>query len=176
MGNVFTNPYKQAPEVWSAQQATITWGVEAGGQGAAGNNPTSTDNIFAALNQVQISYQRQVTTQYPIGGSKPIQLLGAPQGTLVLSTLIGPDSTMDEFLKAIASPCKSLVIQVLNSSKQIDDENCKNTAAKAQSMLCRGCVANVVSYQLSMDPSGMAIATGTFQFTFTNMEWTSNNA
>ena len=46
------------------------------------------------MSGITITYARQVTTQYPIGGSNPIQLVGAPSGTLQLTTLIGPTSNL----------------------------------------------------------------------------------
>ena len=96
--------------MWTAQGAYITWGE-------SGTNTTaSKDNVFAAMNSITVTFQRMVDTRYPIGGSNPIQLVGAPTGQLVLNTLIGPTSTLESFLRVIGKSCTPVDIKVLTNN------------------------------------------------------------
>ena len=162
MSSVFANTYNKTPQVWTAQGAYITWGE-------SGSNVQATkDTIFQALSGVTVSYGRQVSTQYPIGGSAPIQLIGAPAGQLQLNTLIGPTTNLKTFLQAIGKACTPIDIKVLTTALQ-SGEDC--TKSNLQNIQCIGCVATQLQYSLNMAQSGMAIATGGFTLTFTQMKW-----
>lgn len=171
MKSVFNNPYTQAPQVWSAQGAAITWGLT---QAAAQTNQAAANKVFAALGGITINYQRTVSTRYPIGGSAPIQLIGAPSGTLQLNTLIGPTTELNTFLDAMASACKPITIIVKNSSKT-SGQDC-SVSSQPQTIVCNGAVGSQVQYTLTIGQGGMAIAQGTFVLQFTEMKWSSTNS
>lgn len=166
MKNVFNNPYTQAPQVWSAQGAAVTWGQT---QAAAQSNKAN--KVFAALGGITITYKRPVSTRYPIGGSAPIQLIGAPSGTVQLGTLIGPSTELNDFLDALASACKPITIIVTNSSIT-SGQDCA-VKSQPQEIVCNGAVGSQVQYNLTIAQGGMAIAQGTFVLQFTEMKWSS---
>lgn len=115
-----------------------------------------------------------MTTRYPIGGSAPIQLVGAPQGQITLSTLIGPSSDIEDFLTALASACTPISIVVTNSDTSTD-EKCSSKSTP-QEIICNGAVGTQIQYSLQIAEGGMAIANGTFVLQFTDMKWSSSKS
>lgn len=171
MKSVFNNPYTQAPQVWSAQGAAVTWGQT---QAAAQANQAAANKVFAALGGITINYQRPVSMRYPIGGSAPIQLIGAPSGVVQLNTIIGPSTELNDFLDALASACKPITIIVTNSSIA-SGQDC-DVKSQPQEIVCNGAIGSQVQYNLTIAQGGMAIAQGTFVLQFTEMKWSSTNS
>lgn len=157
---VFNNPYNQAPEVWSAQSASIKF---------SGTGKNATAQVLGALNGITVTYGRSFTTQYPIGGSKPIKMASVPQGTVQLTTIIGPTTAIQSFLKLFGSSCESFILELKTQSAE-GAQNCQ-TKATPQILTCKGCTGDSISYSISSQ-GGMSLANGQFNISFTDLDWT----
>lgn len=174
---VFNNPYTQTPQVWSAQQASIHFISqentddilyhETAMQTQSGYASNSA-NILGAIQGVTITHQRTSTTRYPIGGQRPIKMLGIPRGGITLNSLVGPTTTLQEFLKVFADSCNTFRLQIIMQSKQSANSCAKN--AKAQRFTCKGCTGTTLTYQIQSAQQGMSIAQGQFQIQFTDLQ------
>lgn len=82
MADVFFNPYAGKGKAWSLQNCWLYL-----------DNTEQTDGILAATESVQIQYARQISTRYPLMATKaPIKILGVPNGTCTLGSILGPNS------------------------------------------------------------------------------------
>lgn len=166
MSQVFVNPYANKQSVaWSLQSASI----EMTG-GIASLDSSKETSILAAVEALTISYARDVTPRYPLNNGNPIKLIGVPQGTLQLSTIIGPAHVVDTFLKNFGSTCKPFSLTVKTASRK-SEEGCENVNIP-QTIFITGCIGNSVQYSLSSS-GGLTIASGTFTAVFDGMDWKS---
>lgn len=159
---IFNNPYNQAPQVWSAQNASIKF---------SGSGADAQAEVLGALNSISVQFGRTFTTQYPIGGSKPIKMASVPQGTVTLQTIIGPTTAIQTFLKLFGSNCQSFTLE-LKTQSNTAAEAC-NVQAKPQLLTCKGCTGDSMSYSIASQ-GGMSLANGSFTISFTELEWSGN--
>lgn len=162
MSKIFNNPYSGTAEVWSLQGASIYL-----------NDSTTDDtSILGAVENITVSYGRQVDTRYPIGSnSKPIKLIGPPRGTIQIQTVFGPKADVDKFLSLFGSNCKTFSMTIKFSKKTGKGfEDCDVQQQKQQSLTCTGCLGNSLSYTLSSQ-AAMVMATGSFTIEFDGLEW-----
>ena len=77
---------------------------------------------MAATESVQLQYARQISTRYPLAGKKPIKIVGVPQGTCTLGTILGPYAGVEDFLEAFGSTCApfTLLIKQKKSSTKLE--------------------------------------------------------
>ena len=98
MAIIFENSYN-ALEAWSASGAIITWG----------RGTDSQTDFPLMLSDVALSFTRNQQNFFPINGStnmlKKVVLLGAPQGQLNCTGIIGPNDDVLEFLTAVGGSC-----------------------------------------------------------------------
>lgn len=176
--NVFNNPYTQTPQVWSVQQASIYFVsqqddgdlqqavLQAGiTQGFADDNSAQ---ILGAIQGVTITHQRTSTTRYPIGGQRPIKMLGIPRGSVTLNSLVGPTTNLQNFLKLFSDSCKSFRLVIFMDSNKSANSRAKD--AKGQKFTCKGCTGTALTYQIQSAQQGMSIAQGQFQIQFTDLD------
>ena len=99
--NVFNNPFSGKPTVsWSLQSCYIAV------DDVKSNEPT----ILAATEQVQITYQRQLSKRYPLTTGSPITIIGVPTGSCTLNTIIGPTHYVEKFLQRFGSTCNPFTL------------------------------------------------------------------
>ena len=98
MATIFENSYN-ALEAWSASGAIITWGI--------GTDPQTAFPLM--LSAVALSYSRTQQNIFPVNTStetlKKVVLLGAPQGRLDCTGIIGPNDDVLEFLTTVGGSC-----------------------------------------------------------------------
>ena len=166
MSQVLVNPYANKQAIaWSVQSASIemTGGVTA-------LDSSKETSILAAVEALSITYSRDVTPRYPLNSGNPIKLIGVPQGSLQLTTIIGPAHVVDTFLQNFGSTCKPFSLTVKTSSRQAE-KGCEG-ANVPQTIFLTGCIGQSLSYQLSSS-GGLVIAQGTFTAVFDGMDWKS---
>ena len=167
---VFLNPYTQSPLIWHAQGAYISWGYSQS-QAKSGLSNKGQSNGFAALSGIQVTYARSVSTQYPIGGSAPLQIIGSPSGGLKLTTLLGPQESLSKFIKAAGDACKPIYICIQPFA--LSQQNCDKSAGKTIITLV-GCVSTGLGLTIgNAGGGGQSITMVTVPITmqFTDMIW-----
>lgn len=169
MANVFVNPYSGTqPKSWSLQKCFI---YMTDGEGGAIDQETG---VLAATESVQISYARPLDKRYPLTTGSPITLMGVPQGTCSITTILGPGYVVDTFLKKFGSTCKPFTLEVgVNKSARVDEE-CPDAVASAQTFILRGCQGQGMTFTLSTQ-NGLVIAQGSFQIQFDELDWKTSN-
>lgn len=172
MANVFVNPYAGQGKAWSLQNC---WLYMTGGEGtgyslAAGNGESG---VLAATQSVQIQYQRQINTRYPLMANKaPIKILGVPNGACTLGAILGPLSGVQQFLKIFGSTCAPFTLAVKQGSAVTSfDSQCEDQSTE-HTITLQGCMGTQVTYTIQMQQN-MAIAQGQFVLTFDKMDWSS---
>lgn len=170
---VFKNPYDQKAEVWTAQGAAIYIGQgnnDPIGTKQDGKNKPNPSDVLGAINGITVSFGRQVSTKYPLGiNDKPLHIVGAPSGTIQLSTLIGPTTNLKQFLKKFGNVCEPFSIGISNLNRN-DNLGCSIDVG-VQKIKCYGCIGTSLSYQIQDAGQGMIMASGTFGIKFTQMTW-----
>ena len=112
MATVFKSPYTDSV-MWSLQGGVISL-IGANDEELLSSNNATT--MLAATEQIQISTQRQVTTRTPLVGNTSIKIATPPTGTCDLTTLIGPQHVIDEFIKIFGDSCHTFKAVVRTSS------------------------------------------------------------
>lgn len=163
MANVFNNPYAtQTPSVWSLQNCFIYAQGQNGGQRVVGG-------ILVSTQSVQIQFSRQLSKRYPLTGGSPITLVGIPQGTCQLTTIMGPDSQVDQFLGLFGSTCNLFDMEISTDNAGTPDPSCTTKQLK-QSFKVKNCSGQAVNVQLTMQ-NNILVAQGTFNIQFDVLEW-----
>lgn len=154
--SVFVNPYNQPPQAWCAQGAKIY---------ISGDNTTP----VVCLTGITAQIQRTVSDQYPLGTGSVLRLVGAPQGTAQLSSLIGPKTALKNFLDQLSNICKPVDLTIV----PIGDDTivCDNGAIKTSITLI-GCTAVSVGIQIAPAQGGMSMVGVPIGVQFVNMQWT----
>lgn len=184
--DIFSNPFTGSPQTWNAQGALITWAsgqvqhAAAIGAGLATdlNQATTSGQVageaigshpLACLTGLTIQYSRQTTTQYPIGGSAPIKMLGAPSGQCALTSLLGPTTELQKFIKQLGSDCgDSVVIAIKPFATQAA---CKGQTNKSPVILLHGCSMNTFGFQIQSQGQGISLINIPLQIQFTYLTW-----
>lgn len=157
MADIFKNPYSGGVTTWSAQTATIAFG-----------GVKDLHKIIGAIQGIQITYGRQISNRYPVGGNTAIRMVGAPSGTIRLHCIFGPQATIVNFLDAFSKTCKPLDLTITpnnNNNNNIQPE-CQNGGVK---ITCKGCTGIQLEYRHQGSQDGMTIAQGTFVLSFNQM-------
>ena len=170
---VFKNPYKGQTFVWNAQGARISWGV---GKNAASSayaelNSSGSDNghrAFACLTGLSVQFQRDAQTMYPIGSQHPIRLLGAPKGTCQITSLLGPTTQLQSFIRAAGSDCQAIVIAIQPFASQ--DSSCAKDSNQPIIVL-KGCSLNAIGLQIQNASQGFSMINIPLNLEFTDLEW-----
>lgn len=163
MANVFNNPYSNVtPRTWSLQSCAI--------QATASGGNSLKDGILAATQSVQVQYGRALNKRYPLASGTPITLVGVPQGTCTLTSIIGPDASVDAFLKLFGSSCDTFTLQIKTMSKKAQ-EQCEKTSLP-QTLTLKGCQGQALNFNLSVQDN-IVIAQGTFSLQFDTLDWSS---
>lgn len=167
---VFVNPYNSTPTVWHAQGAYISWGRSLS-QAQSGLSDKNASNGFSTLTGVTVQFVRTVSTQYPIGGSKPLQLIGAPTGTANFTSLLGPQQSVKDFLKAVSDACDPVFICIQPFALQT--KTCAKSAKYDTVITLCGCISNQVSLaiQAGGGNGGVALVNVPIGIQFTDMLW-----
>lgn len=155
--SVFVNPYNQPPQAWCAQGAKIY---------ISGDDT----NPVVCLTGIQAQIQRAVSDQYPLGTGSVLRLVGAPQGTATLSSLIGPKTALKSFLDQLSDICKPVDLTIV----PIGDDGivCDNGNVIKTSITLIGCTAVSVGIQIQPAQAGMSMVGVPIGVQFINMEWT----
>lgn len=163
MASIFHNPYAGQTQVWTPHTASIIiTGVSSGSDKSA--------DFLGAVVGLNIQYQRQQATHYPIGQQQaPIKLTGVPQGTLSLSAIIGPTTDLSKFLKKFGDSCQTFTIELKTNSRKGSPGCAKKI--KTQTIKLTQCVGNTLVYSLRQAQAGLSQATGQFRISFTGMQW-----
>ena len=152
--SVFVNPYSGTPIVFAPHTASI---IMAGVDGS---------RIVAAITGVRITFQRQNTTQYPIGvEDAPIKILGIPSGTLQFDGIIGPNKQIEQFLLAFGKSCTPFDISLKFGNREI----CDTSAGEMLTVNITGALGKTIVFDIRTQNTGVAQATGTFICQFDNM-------
>lgn len=161
MAKVFENPFTKAgTQTWSLQSVSVL--MPGGGQ----------QSILTAVQQVSINFQRTVDTRYPLNGGQPIKLIGVPNGTVTLNTIIGPAHSVDSFLERFGSSCETFNLQIKTSSKK--DDTCKSAKQiQPQTITLINCTGQSLSFTVSTQGQ-LVIAQGNFTAIFNDMTWASS--
>ena len=163
MANVFNNPYSNVtPRTWSLQSCAI--------QATASGNSSLKEGILAATEQVQVTYQRSLNKRYPLSSGTPITLVGIPQGACTLTSIIGPDASVDAFLKLFGSSCDTFTLQIKTMSKKAQQQCQQSTTP--QTLTLKGCQGQGLTFTLSVQDN-LVIAQGQFTLQFDSLDWTS---
>lgn len=164
---IFSNPYSQTPLVWSTQGARITWKKElkAADTTAAQTTDTDTAHTFATLTGLTLTASRPISPQFPIGGDAAILLAGVPQGTIQMTSIFGPESTLTDFLKEAGDVCNALTLEIVPFDVK---KLCLGTDPQGLSecITVHGCKLSQLSYTMQTTGDGIAMATGTFTLQF----------
>lgn len=182
--DIFSNPFTGSPQTWNAQGALITWASgqnsQAVGSGLVAdlNQATTSGQLtgealgshpLACLTGLSIQYARQSTTQYPIGGSAPIKMLGAPSGQCSLTSLLGPTTDLQKFIKELGASCNdSVTIAIKPFATQ---SACGGQTGKAPVILLHGCSMNVFGFQIQSQGQGISLINIPLQIQFTYLTW-----
>lgn len=192
--DIFSNPFTGSPQTWNAQGALITWASgqnsQAVGTGLAAElnfavqpASNSTANIttgtlqgnpigshpLACLTGLTIQYSRQSSTQYPIGGSAPIKMLGAPSGQCAITSLLGPTTDLQGFIKDLGSGCNdSVTIAIKPFATQAA---CGGQNGKSPVILLHGCSMNTFGFQIQSQGQGISLINIPLQIQFTYLTW-----
>ena len=165
MANVFYNPYaSKDPIVWSLQNCFI--GMTQPNQSANGN----TYGVLAAAQGVTVQFARQLDKRYPLTTGSPITIIGVPQGSCTIQTIMGPNSQVQKFLTRFGSVCKPFWLHIYTSNSGIvRDPSCdsKNTDQK---LILKNCTGQSIGLQLSVQ-NGILTANGTFAIQFDALDW-----
>lgn len=185
---VFNNPFNGSPTVWNAQGALVTWSTVGADDAKAGlqlylnsainaaNNPNVNvgtpphqSQPFACLTGVQIQYGRQSSTQYPIGGSAPIRILGAPSGVCVLTSILGPTTDLQQFLRDAASGCEQVTVGIQPFATQ---NACPNATNGVQPIIMlKGCSVNQLNFNIQPQGQGISLINVPINLQFTSLTW-----
>lgn len=170
MAQVFVNPYKAATQTWSAQTAFITFEKNVNSTTAT---LTATDKAkhFGAVTDVQIQLSRGIRTIYPVGGNEPFRIVGVPDGTLTISSFIGPTTQLKDFLEMFGDVCNTFSLQIKSPSNTAEQKIQCLKSAKVQTLSLKDCTGQTMVYDLRQAQDGMSIATGQFTIKFTNLDW-----
>ena len=160
---IFVNPYNKDPLVWNSQGATIAW--------STGESSADGTQIFQTLTGLTIQYTRPVTTQYPIGGSAPLQIIGAPQGTCDIQSLLGPQKGLKAFIKAAGNVCKPITITIKPFSQTTNSSECKSFQHAKHTITLKGCVMQSFGYTIQQGQGGIAIIRTPIRLSFTDLQW-----
>ena len=139
-------------------------------QATATGGDSLKDGILAAAETVQISYQRALNKRYPLASGTPITLVGVPQGSCTIQTIIGPDAAVDAFLKLFGSSCQTFTLQIKTMSRKAQ-EDCEN-GAMPQTLTLKGCQGQGITFTLSVQDN-IVIAQGNFALMFDTLDWSS---
>lgn len=170
MANVFYNPYaSKDPIVWSLQNCFIrmTEPGQAAGEGQMGAD----DGVLAATQSVGIQFGRQLDKRYPLTTGSPITIIGVPQGSCTLQTIMGPNSNVEKFLSRFGSACKPFWLHVFTSnSNVVRDPSCDTSNNTPQKLIMKNCTGASLGFQLSVS-NGILVAQGTFAIQFDVLDW-----
>lgn len=164
MSTVFSNPYTDSV-MWSLQGGLIQL-ISEGGSGSI--DSTDSSNILAATESIQIQQARQVSTRTPLVGNTNIKIAAPPTGSCTLTTLIGPNHVIENFMKIFGDSCHTFTAVVKTQSKA--NQVCQDGTFVGQKLTMKGCAGAQTNFTLSSE-NGIAIAQGSFTFSFDTLEW-----
>lgn len=167
MATVFKNPYTDSV-MWTLQGGIITL-TRTGDTGTSVNSEDST-NLLAATEQIVISQQRNVDTRTPLVGNTSIKIATPPQGQCDLTTLIGPQHVINDFMSIFGDSCHTFQATVKTAAKS--NQMCDDKKFIGQTLIMKGCSGVSTTFTLSVQ-GGIAIAQGQFRFVFDSLDWES---
>ena len=163
MGAIFHNPYAGQTQVWTPHTASIIiTGVSSGTERTA--------DFLGAVTGLSIQFQRNQATHYPIGQQQaPIKLVGIPQGTVTLDSIIGPTTDLSNFLKKFGDSCQTFTMQLKTNSRKGSPSCAKKI--QTQTIKLTQCIGTMLTYTLRQAQGGLSQASGQFRISFTGMQW-----
>lgn len=174
MAQVFNNPYTNS-QVWSLQGGVISLiptskasGATSGAANAANGVFSDGSEILAATERIEIQIQRQVSVRHPLVGRTSVKVVSPSQGVCTLTTVIGPQHTVEQFLKVFGDACSTFTATVKTEAKGI--KSCQTTTGKGMVLKMTGCTGEQAFFNMSAQ-QGIAVAQGTFRFVFDKLEW-----
>ena len=172
--SVFANPYTQGTQVWSTQGAKVfisSASNAAQNGGSEGSDSKQTTGMIACLTGVNVQLARTLADQYPLGTGGIIRLVGAPQGTATFTSLLGPTSTLKNFIKQISDLCKPVDIIIQPVSKAVCQKQGESSNANEQQITLIQCTANNIQVQIQQAQQGLSMVSVPVTVQFTNMTW-----
>lgn len=167
MATIFENAYNTL-EAWSASGAIITWG----------RGTDSQEAFPLMLSDVALSFTRNQQNFFPVNGStntlKKVVLLGAPQGQLNCTGIIGPNDDVLEFLTAVGSSCvtsdSNITVKIQPFGRQCQDSASGGSpkAANAKQAYTLGGVV-LQTFGINIRGGEVAMVTQPLVFTFTSL-------
>jgi hypothetical protein len=123
--------------VFNGVDVTITLG-SATGNGLQG----------ALVQQIAVSYRRQINRLYELGSDDTYYILGRTEGTAQMSNIVGPSSVVSEMLDALSDACK-VSQNVLNI--KANPTICGTEAAVSNvNFSLEGCILSDISVTVSV--------------------------
>lgn len=122
------------------------------------------------ITTVTINYPRQITKFAPLNQAKRIMISGEGNGTMQLGAIIGPTSSVKQFIQTYGDICRVAENQpiTLSPGKVRDCEGAE--VAERLEFVCSGCILqgiNVAVQKLSQDvavlQAGMSLAFNSLQ-------------
>jgi hypothetical protein len=169
MSKVFnsTNQYAGFYQTFSGGDVAITIGRASGGSTRA----DSEAGEGFMVSQYAISFNRAVSTQRFLNMKEVVAILGAGQGTIQLSGLVGKLEAFQKLLMGSNNDkediCNQLVVTITDASTM---EKCSGGTPKAGTIRCSGGIVQGIQLGGTMDNQGVLMQTGSVVIQFTQLE------
>ena len=117
------------------------------------------------ITSVGVNYPRQISKFSPLNQSKRIMIAGEGNGTLSLGAIVGPTSSLKQFISTYGDICKVQENQPITMSPGKIRDCDGNSVSERLEFVCSGCILqgiNIAIQKLSQDvavlQTGMSMA------------------
>lgn len=162
--DIFASPYDAKAQIWQTQGAKIYCSTGDGG-------PIIDSNLSGAvtcLTALRAQLTRQVQDRYPLGGGGIIRLVGQPQGQLDISSLLGPQADVVDFLKKVSNICEPAYITVFPFA--LSKAVCNETSNLDTYWVFTNCTAMTTGLSIQQAQGGMSLVTVPISIRFDNIQ------
>ena len=175
---IFNNQYDNT-ETWSAQGATVLWGL---------NGQPVGDTFPLLMQQLQVTYARRAQEVAAIntddsGKRKRYRIYDAPSGELRVTSIFSPYlNNLKDFLEAVSKDCKQEDDQVWMTLSPFGTLSCsQGSGSSAQTGSSLKAFGKFALYDVDLETLGLNITAGQngsgavttlpMVFSFSTLEW-----
>ena len=172
MSTIFnsSNTYAGFYQTYTGGEAAIRISRSAGG--AAVEVDADAGNGFM-VSQYQATFQRQVGQLRFLNMKEIVGTLGAGQGTVTLTGLVGRLEDFEKLLLGSSNDtediCNQLVIEITDMSSMVECTNGKSKKTKG-TIRCSGGIVQGIQLGGQIDASGVLMQTGNLTIQFTQLD------
>lgn len=162
---IFNSPYKTT-QSWASQGAIINYGV--GGAGF--------EQIPLMVSGLSLQYSQQASPMFPLntdgnGNATKINIKGAPQGSLQLTSIYCPvPKNIAKFLQDASRPCVGETEDLVITIRPFGDIKCAAGTTIKNDTVFRLNGVELVSLGLNIQAGEVTLVNMPLAFTFTQLE------